>query len=113
MVVLKDVQRTAFPDELFAIQEKKDVSSASQLSGLCPFIDQTGTIRVGGRLKLLQMHPEAKHPIILPRKHQVTKVLVEHFHRRNGHIGPEHVLSLLREKYWILSGRVVTNQVVS
>ena len=68
---------------------------------------------MGGRLKQIQMHPEAKHPIILPRKHQVTTVLVEHFHRRNGHTGPEHVLSLLREKYWILSGRVVTNQVVS
>ena len=112
-VVLKDVQRTAFPEELRAIREEKSVCKSSPLSGLCPFIDSTGTIRIGGRLKQLDMKPEAKHPIILPRKHHVTKVLVEHFHRRNGHVGPEHVLSLVREKYWILSGRMVTNQVVN
>ena len=59
------------------------------------------------------MKPEAKHPIILPRKHHVTKVLVEHYHRRNGHVGAEHVLSLVREKYWIIGGRIIMNQVVS
>ena len=113
VVVLKDVQRTAFPNELCAIQGEQPVGKSSQLSGLCPFIDSTGIIRIGGRLRQLDMKPEAKHPIILPRKHHVTKVLVEHYHRRNGHVGAEHVLSLVREKYWIIGGRIIMNQVVS
>ena len=71
-------------------------------------------MRVGGRLGGIQtLDPNAKHPILLPRQHQVTKVLIEHLHRRNGHVGPEHVLSLVREKYWVLSGRVVINQIIS
>ena len=112
-MVLKDVQRCAFPAELHAIRQSNDVANNSQLAGLCPFLDSTGTIRVGGRLRLIPMHPETKHPVILPRKHHVTKLLVEHIHRRNGHVGPEHVLSLTREKYWVLGGRVVINQVIA
>ena len=112
-MVLKDVQRCAFPEELNAIQMNKPVSSTSQLAGLCPFVDLTGMMRVGGRLRRIQMNPETKHPIILPRKHHATKLLVEHVHRRNAHVGPEHVLSLVREKYWVLGGRVVINQVIN
>ena len=64
-------------------------------------------------LRRLQLDPDAKHPIILPRQAQETKLLVEHIHRRNGHVGPEHVLSLVREKYWVIGGRIVTNQVLA
>ena len=111
---LKDVQQTAFVEELHALRADKAVSSSSQLSGLSPFVDSFGLMRVGGRLRRIkQLNPDTKHPILLPRQHQVTKVLVEHIHRRNGHVGPEHVLSLVREKYWVVSGRIVINQVVN
>ena len=71
-------------------------------------------MRVGGRLgRIHTVHPDTRHPILLPKQHQVTKALIEHLHRRNGHVGPEHVLSLAREKYWVLSRRVVINQIVS
>ena len=39
-------------------------------------------------------------------------MLVEWLHRRNGHVGPDHTLAVIREKYWVLSGRVVVNQVL-
>ena len=33
-------------------------------------------------------------------------------HRRNGHVGPDHTLFLVRGKYWVMSGRIVANQVL-
>ena len=53
-----------------------------------------------------------KHPQILPRQHSVTKILVDWTHRKNGHVGPDHVLSQLRERFWIVGARTVINQVL-
>ena len=55
---------------------------------------------------------EMKHPPILERSHHATKLLIEWTHRRNGHVGTDHVLALIRQAYWILSGRIAVNQVV-
>ena len=88
--VLEDIQRCVFPVELHAIHQSKYVPCNSQWTGLCSYLDATQTMRV-------PLNLEAKHPIILPRTHHATKLLVEDIHQRNGHVGPEHALSLTRE----------------
>ncbi len=112
-VVFKDIQWSAFSDELHTLSKGRTLSTDNRLSALSPFVDSNGLLRVGGRLKKVQISPATKYPIILPRTHKATKALVEWVHRRNGHVGPDHVLSILREEYWVLSGRVVINQVVN
>ena len=39
---------------------------------------------------------------ILPRKCHVTALLIRHAHKRLGPAGHGHVISSLREKYWII-----------
>ena len=39
-------------------------------------------------------------------------MLIEWTHKRNGHIRVEHVLSLLRERYWITGARVAIKMVI-
>jgi hypothetical protein len=56
---------------------------------------------------------EMKHPPVLPGCHQVTKIIIDWHHRKNGHVGPDHVLSLLRVRYWIVSARTAVRQVLS
>ena len=72
---------------------------------LNPFVDQNQTIRVGGRLKKVNIPEKSKYPIILPGSHHATKLLIDWVHKRNGHVGAEHVLSLLREEYWVTGAR--------
>ena len=112
-MLIKDVQMEMFHHEIQDICKGKPMQASNPLSALSPFIDQDGLMRVGGRLRKLPLAMETKHPILLPRKHHVTRLLVDWIHRSNGHVGPEHVLSIVREKYWIMSGRVLTNQVVA
>ena len=59
-------------------------------------------IRVGGRLANADIEEESKHPIILSKESPVSKLLVTWTHKQLGHSGREHVLSKLRERYWIV-----------
>ena len=47
--IVKEVQQEAFEDELRTINEGKPLLNTNRLSPLCPFIDESGTLRVGGR----------------------------------------------------------------
>ena len=111
-VILRKVQGDIYEEEVQSLSDGKELPESNQLARLSPFLDSSGILRVGGRLKQIQLPVEIKHPIILPRTHHVTKLLVEHIHRRSGHVGAEHTLSISREKYWILSGRVLVKQVI-
>ena len=43
----------------------------------------------------------------------LINLLVRHYHVKAGHSGREHVLSLIREKYWIIKGRMAVRRVLS
>ena len=49
---------------------------------------------------------DARFPIILPRKNQVTKLIVKHYHERGKHAsGTNQTLAALSSRFWIISGR--------
>ena len=53
-----------------------------------------------------------KHQIILPSSHHVATLIVEHYYVISGHSGKEHVLSLIRQKYWMVGARQLTRRVL-
>ena len=110
--IVKEVQQEAFKDEMRTIKDREQLLHTNRLSPLSPFIDASGILRVGGRLKDIKIPYHAKHQPILPKQHQVTRILIDWFHRRNGHVGPDHVLSLVREHYWVLNGLTVCKSVL-
>lgn len=69
-------------------------------------------ICIEGRLRNSNLSDLSKHQIILPSRHHVTLLIIEHFHQQSSHAGKEFVLSLIREKYWIINGRQTVRQVV-
>ena len=79
---------------------------------LNPVLSADGTLHVGGRLRHAPVDECTRHPVILPSKHHVVKLIVRHVHETSGHVGREHVLSLLREKYWIIRGRSLIREVL-
>ena len=103
--ILLRSQQEAFPDELEALSRGKPLSTASSLVQLTPAIDSAGLIRVGGRLEKSHLPSPSKHPVILPRRHDVTRLIVTSEHRRLFHAGTEHTLNELRRTYWIPKAR--------
>ena len=102
-----------FAGEIHSLKSGKILKPSHRLAKLCPQLDTDGTLRVGGRLRNIAVPMAMKHPPILPGTHPVTKVIVEWTHRKKGHVGPDHVLSLLRELYWILGARTAVRQVIN
>ena len=96
------VQRKAFAAELKAIREKRPIPASSEIRGLVTKSDD-GLLRVDGRLRNSSTTDEAKHPIVLP-EHHVTRSIIREVHEKNGHVGSNHTLSVLRRRFYLLRG---------
>ena len=103
---IKQSQLECFREEINAIRAHKPLPSASKLSSLSPFIDEDGVLRCSGRLQFADCLPwDSRCPVILPRKHPVTKLIVRDAHNICLHGGTNLVLSHLSAKYWIIAAR--------
>ena len=69
-------------------------------------------MRVGGRLGNGSFQPEPKHPMILPKSHHVVTliIIICHYHQVSGHSRAEYVLSLIRERFWIIGARAAVQK---
>lgn len=70
-------------------------------------------MRVGGRLHNSPIEQDAKHPVLLPKDHHVSELIMRYYHKISGHSGLEHTLSLIRQKYWIVQVRVPLRRILS
>ena len=64
----------------------------------------SGVMRVGGRISSSDLPFEAKHPALLS-KHDLSEVLMRHFHLICKHQGVEYTLAVCRESIWLIGGR--------
>lgn len=81
------------------------------LARLFPYLDPSGIIRVGGRLRHSVLQDAAKNPILLPKSCSLTTLLIRHYHLQYLHAGPQLVSSLLAQRYWILSSRAAIRRI--
>ena len=114
--ILRHVQRESLKEEIAILQatgsgvgdvartRKGQINKSSRVSKLDPWL-MDGLLRVGGRLENAPLQLDAKHPIIPPASHQVVCLIISYYHHTSGHSGTEHVLSMIREKFWIVKAR--------
>lgn len=58
------------------------------------------------------LHPDERHPLILPQKSNLTKLLVLDAHSKTLHGGTQLILNYLRQRFWILCGRQVVKSAI-
>ncbi|XP_062704364.1 uncharacterized protein LOC134286719 [Aedes albopictus] len=109
--IIQRVQEEVFGRELKAISKGESVPRQSPLRWYCPFVAPDGLLRVGGRLGKSGECEDAKHPIVLPARHSLTKLIIRHYHLKLLHAGPQLILSTVRLRFWPLGGRNVARQV--
>lgn len=110
--ILNLLQQQSFPTELMALQNNHQIKFSSPLLRLDPFIDDVGLIRVGGRLTETDINYEQRHPIILPKDHHLTKIIIKELHQEHLHCGPQALLGYTRLCYWPISGRRLCRKIV-
>ena len=80
----------------------------NSLMKLQPFKDEKGIVRVGGRLAKSKMEFGLKHPVILPKGHLLSNLIVRWCHLRTAHSGKGLTINEVRScGYWIIG---ISNQ---
>ncbi|XP_076291067.1 uncharacterized protein LOC143214214 [Lasioglossum baleicum] len=102
-LIVQLIQRQEYLSEFHALEKTKSVTG--NLAPLNPFIDSDGILRVGGRLSRSELPYNARHPILLPKGHFVTKLIITDYHIRNFHAGIQGTLNSLRHRFWIPNGK--------
>ncbi|XP_011860341.1 PREDICTED: uncharacterized protein LOC105557650 [Vollenhovia emeryi] len=111
--VCRAVQKQVFPNEYAALKRGTNINTSSRLLSLSPFIDKNDLIRVEGRLKNSDLDFCVRHPILLPRNHDLTRKLIRHEHIRNKHAGTQGTaMAFVRQRFWPLSLRSATRKII-
>lgn len=110
--IIKLVQDQAFHEDIHYLKNHGQLPKSSKLHSLHPFIDNNGLLRVGGRLTNSSLKYETKHPLILPKSHFITQLIIESTHSQQLHGGCQTTMAALRRKYWILSCRDAVRKIL-
>ncbi|CAC5413330.1 unnamed protein product [Mytilus coruscus] len=110
--ILVFVQRHEFTDEISTLSTNQTVKATSNIRKLDPVLDGD-LLRVGGRLIESKMPENCKHPIILPKGHHVSKLILRQIHIDLQHSGRNHLLARIRENYWLINVPSAVRKLIS
>ena len=109
--VWRSIQREQYGLEISRLGSGKPINRESFLCKLNPFLDDQGLLRVTGRIENSELEYDAKHPIIIPGGH-IAKLLIRAQHLNMHHAGIETIMTVLRQKYWIIKLHRLTKAIV-
>ena len=120
--IVRHVQGTNFHEELSNL--RKSVAKGAESQARISFVKKSGLINkldpkleddllcVGGRLRNAPIPTKTKHPLILPKNYRISILIARHYRLISGHSGLEHVLSFIREKFWIVGARATLRRIL-
>ena len=112
VVIVRCVQNESFPEDVKEVKRNKEVKKSCKLGNLRPVLVD-GVLRVGGRLqKAVVLSWDEKHPMVLPKRHHVSQLIVRHYHESAAHSGREQTLCELRRMFWIIGGRGLVKKTI-
>lgn len=112
-VVIRCVQQESYAEELNCLRDRIQLSKKGPLRKLNPFIDEDGLLRIGGRLTNADLPRDERHPVILPKTHHITTLIVRHYHEDIFHQGRHLTEGAIRSAgVWIVGGKRLVSSVL-
>ena len=71
-------------------EKTRQVNELKTMRNLRPCLESDSILRVEGRLENTDLPTDTKHPIILPSRHALTRLVVLYKHSDAGHAGPSY-----------------------
>ena len=96
-------QEESYSSELKSLLLNNNVNKNSTLVLLSPTLNNQSLISVGSRLKNIDIFASSNYQVIVIKDHPIGKLIIQHYHEENLHVGREKTLSSLRSKCWILA----------
>nr|XP_033323536.1 uncharacterized protein LOC117218910 [Megalopta genalis] len=110
--IIKRTQAQTFHSEFEQLKAKGPLDKRNKLINLNPFLDDKGIIRVGGRLRNADIKYAQRYPIILPKSHPVTTLIIQFEHQQTLLSGIQGALNAVRQRYWPVDGKNMTRHII-
>ncbi|XP_064488357.1 uncharacterized protein LOC135400455 [Ornithodoros turicata] len=108
----KHVQGQCFTTEITCTLENRKLPANSPLRTVTLFIDKEGLLRINGRLQFSGKVYDEHHPIVLPKTHHLSTLVVRGCHRQLLHSGVRDTMVQVRERHWIVGARQLIKKVI-
>ena len=110
---IQEAQYESYPDEIDALERNKCLLKKSSILTFTPKLTD-GLLRSNTRLSYAENLPDrVRYPIILPKKHPVTKLIIKYHHEKEGHqVGLNYTMNHLRERYIIVHARETVKRII-
>ncbi|XP_055017008.1 uncharacterized protein LOC129411104 [Boleophthalmus pectinirostris] len=102
--IIRCVQHEVYAEEIKRIKAKQDLPRNSPLYKLKPIIDDKDLLRVGGRLSESKLTSQEANPLLIPRMHHITTLLIRHHHEAVKHQGRHFTEGAVRASGLWLAG---------
>lgn len=113
VLVFREVQHHMYAKEKECLIKGVEFNKDSTIISLNPVLDGNGLLRVGGRLNRSSLSSDEKNPIILPGKHHISRLLVQHYHESVHHQGRMFTEGGVRSAgLWITGGKRLVSSVI-
>lgn len=114
--IIASVQRDVFSTEFRCIENCLDIPHSSTIRTLCPKIGADGLLHVGGRLNNVSvdvLNDNMRNPIILPKNHHVSYLIIRHLHQKVFHQGRLFTEGAVRSAgFWVVNSKRMTTAVI-
>ncbi|XP_049548037.1 uncharacterized protein LOC125959266 [Anopheles darlingi] len=98
--ILRRMQATAHPNEVNEMLTKGCITPTKRMQHLNP-VCVNGLIYVQGRLQNAELADGARLPILVPKSHPFSRVMIRDIHERIFHAGVSLVIAEFRTRYWM------------
>ena len=109
--LIRMIQKTELPLEYEYLVTKKG-TIPDKVKSLRLFLKE-GIIRSSGRIENAELPFETKNPILLPKKHALTTLIIERCHSAVLHGGVGETLCKVREKFWVPQARQIIKTILN
>ncbi|XP_036324786.1 uncharacterized protein LOC118738021 [Rhagoletis pomonella] len=100
--ILRRAQFESLAYEINIIKKKGSLPKSHRLYQLTPFIDTDSLLKVNGRIDAAYCLPiTARRPVILPQKHDLTRLIVRYYHCQLHHQNDRLTVNEMRQKFWV------------
>ena len=108
--IVQIIQADEFSDEIKELEKEKALKN-NRIQKLNPFLQEYDVgfmnikvLRVGERLSKSSLPYSAKHPLLMSKSSHFVQIYFRNLHLSNCHAGANLLLSMSREKIWIVNG---------
>ncbi|XP_058827109.1 uncharacterized protein LOC131687085 [Topomyia yanbarensis] len=121
-IIFRSVQREEYPDEAAILTSVRNMRKlrhqelklelTSKIRKLSPFMDEFGVIRAETRISeaTFAAH-DTRFPIILPKDHKVTRLVIKCYYQRFLHANNETIVNEIRQRFHVSTWRTVVRKI--